>query len=275
MKIAEAIQAKQDRKFMKELRKLKKLEMIEEYQNSESRSIVDNKAFVDITLLALLFSLIIAFIDLDAGILAGACVIGLNVTAIFIEALIQSIFECVSEFIHMNFTADRERRRAYNQTKKVIRYAINNDRLSDEQITVMIQGLVSNARDEQKKSSISTINFDKVYCTDKTDEEREAELNESLNEIYNNVISNTTAQQETVAQPQETKAGKYSLVFNASDISIMNGSQEIEKVTYDEIQQPTSKEEIASMPYSTIYGYVTKENKTIYIDMEQEVAIIK
>lgn len=268
MILSEMIQAREERKFMKELRKLKKMELIEEYERSDSRSIVDNKAVVNITSLSLVFSLILAFIDIKVGMIAGASTIAVIVVAIFIEALIQSIFEAISDFIHMNFTADRERRRSYKQTKKVIKYAIKNDKLSDEQISLMIEGLVLNARDEQKRSSFSTIDFSRVF----SDKNNTTDTDESVNE---NEIDTAEIKAGPITEVKQTKAGKYSLVFNDTDISIMNGSQEIERVSYNEIQQATTQEEIASMPYSTIYGYVVKEDKTIYIDMEKEVAIIK
>lgn len=265
--IKQMVQARQEKQLIKELRKLKKMQIIEEYENTNSKSIVNNSAVVNMTLLSLGFSAVVGLADLSTGIAFGAGTLALTTGAIFLEAFIQSTFESISEFIHMNFTTDRERRRAYKQTKKVIKYAINKDRLSDDQISLMIEGLINNAKNEQQQQKNFSIDFSKVYSNNNavTKPKEVKELKE-VKEI------------PVVSEAPEIKTNqntKYDLVFKDESIDIMLNGNPIETVSYEEIQQAETEEEIASMPYSTIYGYVVRDNKTIYIDMEQEVALIK
>lgn len=268
---------REERRVLKELRKLKKLDIIEEYESSNSKSIVNNSAVVNITLLSLGFSAIVSLTDIQKGIAFGAGALALTTGAIFLEAFIESTAEVLSDFIHMNFGSDRERRRSYNQTKKVIDYAIKSDRLSDEQISMMIESLVSNAKHEQQQKRRIDM-YDNIYSINNTKEaeqepiDYEKEINEALAKINGNTNTDSS---DSNTNESSINNNAYSLIFNDADISIMKGDVEEYKVTYDEIQQATTEEEIASMPYSTIYGYVVKEDKTIYIDMEQEIAIVK
>lgn len=274
---AQRRELKQERKLLKELRKLKREETIQEVEEYNSKSIVNSKPVVSITMLSLAFSLVVSTVDLSKGITIGTCVIALTLIAVFLEAFVESIFEVISEFIHLNFSifyADKDRRRSYKQTKKVIKYAINNDRISDEQISLMIEGLVQNARHESRASKGRSINTSALFGEEDNSTQETLKELDNMNNAMDNIISSSNNSNNNSTQTKATQS-KYNLVFNSTDISIMNGADEIEKVTYEEIQQATTQEEIASMPYSTIYGYVVREDKTIYIDMEQEIAIIK
>lgn len=261
MKLSDMLQAREDRKYLKELRKLRKQEMYNDYEGSRV-TYASSSLVVSITLISLFFCAVLAFTsDIELGVLLGCTVIAIVFAGIFIEAFIRSAFEVVSEFVQDNLANDSDRKRAYRETKKVIDYAIKNDKLSEEQITMMIEGLVYNAKAE---SNARVANRLSVIANNPY------EAKSSVNN--ENVIE---ANAEVVEDKEEEAFTELTLVFNEEDMSIMAEDKEVERVRYDEIVQPTTEEEISSMPYSTIYGYVKRADKTIYIDMEKESAIIK
>ena len=261
MKLSDMLQAREDRKYLKELRKLKKQEMYNDYEDSKV-TYASSSLVVSITLISLFFCAVLAFaLDIELGALLGCTVIAIVFAGIFIEAFIRSTFEVVSEFVQDNLANDSDRKRAYRETRKVIDYAIKNDKLSEEQITMMIEGLVYNAKAE---SNARVANRLSVIANNPY------EAKSSVND--ENVIE---ANAEVVEDKEEEAFTELTLVFNEEDMSIMAEDKEVERVRYDEIVQPTTEEEISSMPYSTIYGYVKRADKTIYIDMEKESAIIK
>ena len=60
--------------------------------------------------------------------------IALVISLLFVESLLKSIISHVSDF----FAKDKDRKRAYKETQKIIDYAIKNDKISDQHITMMI-----------------------------------------------------------------------------------------------------------------------------------------
>lgn len=251
---------REERRRMKELRKFKKMELLE--KSDYEPSFLESNVMINICLFIFGACALLGFADIDLAIVLILCMIALIISLLFVESLLKSIISHVSEF----FAKDKDRRRAYKETQKVIDYAIANNKISDEHITLMIENLVYNARAEQQ-SSIKQ--YKTIYLPD-------SDTNTIESNIESNTVNKSNAidiiESKTITLPA---SNKLTLIFNEDSIDVMNGDTVLESVTYDEIIQPTTEEEISSMPYSTIYGYVKRADKTIYIDMENESAIIK
>lgn len=248
---------REERRRMKELRKLKKMELLE---NSDYQpSFIESNAMINITLFIFSACALLGFADINLAIILILCMIALVISLLFVESLLRSIISHVSDL----FAKDKDRKRAYKETQKIIDYAIKNDKISDEHITMMIENLVYNARSEQERSK----DCKTIYIPG-----TQPNIIESPTD---NIVDVQEIQETKKVETSTTQNLKYSLVFNQETLDIMNNDTVVESVKYAEIIQPTTEEEIASMPYSTIYGYVKKADKTIYIDMENESAIIK
>ena len=249
---------RQERRRMKDLRKLKKMELLE--KSDYQPSFIESNAMINITLFIFSACALLGFADINLAIILILCMIALVISLLFVESLLRSIISHVSDF----FAKDKDRKRAYKETQKIIDYAIKNDKISDEHITMMIENLVYNARAEQERSK----DYKTIYIPG-------TQSNDVIESHIESPTDNIVEVQEIKKVEVPTSNNKYSLVFNAETLDVMNNDTIVESIGYDEIIQPTTEEEIASMPYSTIYGYVKKADKTIYIDMENESAIIK
>lgn len=278
----EIAQLKEDRRYLKELRKIRKQELYEDIHITRVER-ETNKIVGAIAFMAIAFSvLIMLLVDAEIGIMLGASIIMLILAFIYIEAFIRTLFEEVIEFISDNFNRDKDRRRAYKESKRIMKYAIKNDKISEDQISIALKGLLMNAQLEAKKQVDIDAFIEKYSYNDQIANKQNIieanieENNDTEKEVsYSSsgiVVEKESTTKETI---NEASIKEYQLQFGDNSISLISGDKVVGEISYDDIKQPKTKEEIEKMPYSTIYGYVEKGDKIIYIDMEKEIAIIK
>lgn len=277
----EIAQSKEDRKYIRELRRLRKQELYEDIHITRVER-ETNKIVGAIAFMAIAFSvLIMLLVDAEIGIMLGASIIMLILAFIYIEAFIRTLFEGVIDFISDNFNRDKDRRRAYKESKRIMKYAIKNDKISEDQISIALKGLLMNAQVEARKqvdidAFIEKYSYDEEIANNQNIIEANIGNNDTEKEVsYSSsgiVVENESTTKETL---DEGSVKEYQLQFGDSSISLISGDKVVGEISYDDIKQPKTKEEIEKMPYSTIFGYIEKGDKTIYIDMEKEIAIVK
>lgn len=277
----EMSQLKEERKYLKELRRLRKQELYEDIHITRVER-ETNKIVGAIAFMAIAFSvLIMLLVDAEIGIMLGASVIMLILACIYIEAFIRTLFEEVMEFISDNFNRDKDRRRAYKETKRIMKYAIKNDKISEDQISIALKGLLMNAQIESRKkvdidAFIEEYSYDDEITSNQNIIEANIEKNDTEKEVsYSSSGIVVENERTTKEETNEVSIKEYQLQFGDNSISLISGDKVVGEISYDDIKQPKTKEEIEKMPYSTIYGYVDKGDKIIYIDMEKEIAIVK
>lgn len=269
---AQALTNRQEIKRLREARKLKEKEILAYDLENNDVAIATNGTALILVLFGLICSGIVAITyDIALGIVLGIITLIIMFSAIFIEASIRTVCEIILDFYHEVFSINVNARRSYKESRKIVDYAIKNNKISDEHISLVLESLTTCAKIE----------------TDINMESRRVNLSNVIQEKHTTNVSNLPVINSTAKVVEEEnnkkdnkkddskKGSKFKLKFEDDSIALLysNGT-EADKISYDEIIMPETQEQIQSMPYSTIYGYVEKEDKTIYIDMEQEIALV-
>lgn len=253
--IKDLIQSREDRKLMKEYRKLQETE-----ENVANEGLLNFTTEIISKLIAatILFTLVAGLlIDFETGLII-ACfgiitLFSFSALMSLGQAVIYSIKQVANKFKDYGTTVAQDR--AYNETQKIIDYAIKTDKISDEHITKVIDHLLSQTNN--KPSLIASV--------------REYEQSQEQPKV----IEATPVEKKEETNNASGAQYKCNLDMGSDSFKVINASGNVvAELSYDQIHTPQNQEEINAMPDAYVYGYVELEDKTIYLYMADETALV-
>lgn len=255
--IKDLMQSREDRKLMKEYRKLQETEDKVAHEGLLNFTTEIVSKLMAATILFTLAAGIL--IDFETGLII-ACfgiitIFGFSALMSLGQAVIYSMKQVANRFKDYGTTVAQDR--AYSETQKIIDYAIKTDKISDEHITKVIDHLLSQTNN--KPSLIASVR----------------EYEESTQQPK--VIEAAPVIKEEVKKENNTSGAQYrcKLDMGSDSFKVLNANGNVvEELSYDQIHTPQNQEEIDKMPDAYVYGYVELEDKTIYLYMADETALV-